>query len=84
MSMTQGRVKQGSNPGQLAGVDPRLIAGEARDGGGIRVSSHGDQIEGRGHLRNEETRPHRMVRAGGARVERARRSRARGGAGIRV
>ena len=61
MSMTQGRVKQGSNPGQLAGVYPRLVAGEARDGGGIRVSSHSDRIEGRGHLQNEKTRPHPMV-----------------------
>ena len=44
MSVTQGGVKLGSTRVKLAGVDPGLIAGKARDGGGVRVSSSGDHL----------------------------------------
>ena len=37
---------------KLAGVDPRLVAGEARDGGGLRVSCSGNQMAGGDHLRD--------------------------------
>ena len=59
--------------------DPRLVAGEARDGGGARDLPTVDQI-GRGLvLRVAEARAHLVGQAGGARVERACRSRARSG-----
>ena len=69
----------GQTPGQLAGVDPRLVAGGARDGGGGRKSSSGDQNSGSDHLRVAGAQPHPSRQAGGAEVERARRNRARGG-----
>ena len=79
MSMTQGRVKQGSNLGQLAGVDPRLVAGGARDGGGVRFPSSGDQMAGGGQLRVAGSRPHPFVQTAGAEVARAHRNGVRGG-----
>ena len=63
-----GKVKPWSNPGQLAGVDPRLVAGGARDGGGVRVSSSGDQMAGGGHLRNAQARAHLTGQTGEARA----------------
>ena len=50
-----------SNPGQLARVDPRLVAGGARDGGGGRKSSSGDQMAGGGQLRDAEDPARRVV-----------------------
>ena len=61
MSVSQGKVKLGSTRVKLAGVDPGLVAGKARDGGGVRVSSSGDQMAGGGHLRDAGTRPRRVV-----------------------
>ena len=62
-----------------AGVDPSLVAGKARDGGGARDSSSGDQMAGGGHLRRAGTRLHPFVQTAGAEVARARRRQARGG-----
>ena len=59
--MSQGKVKQGSTRVKLAGVDPGLVAGKARDGGGVRVSSSGNHLAGEGHLRDAGTRPRRVV-----------------------
>ena len=59
--MSQGKVKLGSTRVKLAGVDPGLVAGKARDGGGVRVSSSGDQMAGGGHLSDAGTRPRRVV-----------------------
>ena len=64
VSDTRGR----SNLGQLAGVDPRLVAGGARDGVGVRVSSSGDQMAGGERLRDAGARPHRVVAAAGPKM----------------
>ena len=56
--MSQG-VQLGS---KLAGLGPRLVAGEARDGGGGRNSSSGDQMAGGGQLRDAEDPARRVVR----------------------
>ena len=57
--MSQGR-PTGVKP---AGLGPRLVAGEARDGGGGRNSSSGDQMAGGGHLRDTEDPARRVVRS---------------------
>ena len=62
------RERGGSNPGQLAGVDPRLVAGEARDGGERRDSPSDDQKSGGGALRDAQTRAHLTGRTGEAKV----------------
>ena len=62
------RERGGSNPGQLAGVDPRLVAGEARDGGERRDSPSDDQKSGGGALRDAQTRAHLIGPTGEARV----------------
>ena len=49
--MGQTRVK-------LAGVDPRLVAGKARDGGERRDSPSDDQKSGGGALRDAQARAH--------------------------
>ena len=59
--MSQGKVKLGLTRVKLAGVDLGLVAGKARDGGGVRVSSSSDQMAGGGHLRDADTRPRRVV-----------------------
>ena len=64
VSDTRGR----SNLGQLAGVNPRLVAGGARDGGGVRFPSSGDQMAGGGRLRDAGTRLHRVVAAAGPKM----------------
>ena len=64
VSDTRGR----SNLGQLAGVDPRLVAGGARDGGGVRFPSSGDQMAGGGRLRDAGARPRRVVAAAGPKM----------------
>ena len=69
MSVALG-VKLGSNPGQLAGVDPRLIAGGAREDGGRRVRSPGAQTSGGGHPRGAGALPHPVQQAAAARVAR--------------
>ena len=46
---------------KLAGVDPRLVAGEARDGGERRDSPSDDQKSGGGALRDAQAREHRIV-----------------------
>ena len=62
--MSQG-VQLGS---KLAGLGPRLVAGEARDGGGGRNSSSGDQMASGGHLRDAGARPRRVVAAAGPKM----------------
>ena len=61
---TQGR-STGSTRVKLAGVDPRLVAGGARDGGGVRFPSSGDQMAGGGRLRDAGARPRRVMAAAG-------------------
>ena len=56
-----GEFKLESTRVKLTGVDPGLVAGKARDGGGVRVSSCGDQMAGEGHLSDAGTRPRRVV-----------------------
>ena len=56
-----GEFKLGSTRVKLARVDPGLVAGKARDSGGVRVSSSGDRLAGGGHLRDVGTRPRRVV-----------------------
>ena len=53
----------GQTPGQLAGVDPRLVAGEARDGGGLRVYCSGNQMDGGDHLRDAGDPVRRVVQS---------------------
>ena len=43
------------------GLGPRLVAGEARDGGGGRNSSSGDQMAGGGQLHDAEDPARRVV-----------------------
>ena len=57
--MSQGR-PTGVKPARLG---PRLVAGEARDGGGGRNSSSGDQMAGGGQLRDAEDPARRVVRS---------------------
>ena len=57
--MSQGRL----TGVKLAGLGPRLVAGEARDGGGGRNSSSGDQMAGGGQLRDAEDPARRVVRS---------------------
>ena len=59
--MTQGESNWGQTRVKLTGVDPRLVAGRARDGEGVRVSSSGDQMAGGGHLSDASTRSRRVV-----------------------
>ena len=61
--MSQGKIKLGSTWVKLAGVNPGLVAGKARDGGGVRVSSSGDQMAGGGHLRDAEDPARRVVQS---------------------
>ena len=79
MSLSQGESNRGQTRVKLAGVDPRLVAGKARDGGERRDSPSDDQKSGGGALRDAQARAHltRLVAAAG--VDRARRKRARGG-----
>ena len=63
-----GKIKQGSTRVKLARVDPGIVAGKARDSGGVRVSSSGDQMAGGGHLSDAGTRPRRVVWVVGPRV----------------
>ena len=78
-SVTQGRSNPLVSGVKPDGLGPRLVAGEARYGGGARDLPTVDQI-GRGLvLRVAGARAHLVGQAGGAGVERARRSRARGG-----
>ena len=56
----------------------RRDAGEARDGGELRKSATGDQFDHGLVLRVAGARAHLVGQVGGAGVERARRSRARG------
>ena len=53
---------------KLAGVDPRLVAGEARDGGERRDSPSDDQKSGGGALRDAQARAHLTGQTGEARV----------------
>ena len=53
---------------KLAGVDPRLVAGEARDGGERRDSPSDDQKSGGGALRDAQARAHLTGPTGEARV----------------
>ena len=64
---------------KLAGVDPRLVAGEARDGGERRDSPSDDQKSDGGALRDAQTRAHLIGPTGDAGVAGVRRSGARGG-----
>ena len=66
--MTQG-VKLGSTQVKLAGVDPRVVAGDTRDGGGRRKSSSGDQMSGGEALLGAGDRAHQMGQAGAAGVD---------------
>ena len=50
----------GQTPGQLAGVDPRLVASKTRDGRGARNRSSSDQMTGGGHLRIAQALAHPM------------------------
>ena len=68
MSVALGESNWGQTRVKLAGVDPRLVAGKARDGGGARDSSSSDQMAGGGHLRDGEARPRRVVHAAAAPV----------------
>ena len=61
-----GEVKLGLTRVKLAGVDPGLVAGRARDGGEVRVSSSGDQIDGGGRLRGAGACARRVVAVGDA------------------
>ena len=64
--MTQG-VKLGPPSQWSAGqTHRRRVAGEARDGGGIRNSSSGDQIDGGGRLRGAGACARRVVAVGDA------------------
>ena len=65
MSLTQAGSNWGQPGSKLAGVDPGLIAGKARDGGEVRVSSSGDQMGGGGHLRAAGDEPRPVVAAVG-------------------
>ena len=58
----------GSNPGQPRLTRRRLVAGEARDGGGGRDSPSDDQKSGGGALRDAQTRAHLTGRTGEAKV----------------
>ena len=60
-------------------IPPALSRRRGRDGGGLRIWSSGDQIDGEDVLRVAGARAHLVGQVGGAGVERARRSRARGG-----
>ena len=62
--MGQGGVKQG----QPAGLGPRLVAGEARDGGGDRNLPTVDQIDRGLVLRVAGARARLVGQAGGAGV----------------
>ena len=66
--MSQGKVKLGSTRVKLAGVDPGLIAGKARDGGERRDSPSDDQKSGGGALRDAQTRAHLTGQTGEARA----------------
>ena len=63
-----GEFKLGSTRVKLAGVDPGLVAGRARDGGGVRVLHSGDQKDDGDHLRDAGSEPRRVVAVGGAAV----------------
>ena len=68
MSLTQGSQlgpTQSTSTVKPAGPGQRLIAGKARDGGGVWVSSSGDQMAGGGRLRDAGARPRRVVAAAG-------------------
>ena len=62
MSWTQGGQTQSTGV-KLARVDPRLVVDEAKDGGGARKTSFGDQKRNGGHLRIAGGRPRRAVQA---------------------
>ena len=79
MSVSQGKVKHRSSWVKPAGPGQRLVAGDDRDGGGLRESPTGDQIDRGLVLRVAGARAHLVGQVGGAGVERARRNRARGG-----
>ena len=67
--MTQG-VKLGPPSQRSAGqTHRRRVAGEARDGGGIRNSSSGDQMAGGGHLRDAARRMVQSVKPGEAYID---------------
>ena len=66
--MSQGESNWGQTRVKLAGVDPRLVAGEARDGGERRDSPSDDQKSGGGALRDAQTRAHLTGRTGEAEV----------------
>ena len=51
----------GQTPGQMAQTGRRLDAGVFRRGGGVREWPLGVQMDGRGPLRDEGTRPRRLV-----------------------
>ena len=63
-----GKFKLGSTRVKLAGVDLGLVAGKARDGGGVRVLHSGDQKDGGDHLCDAGSEPRRVVVVGGAGV----------------
>ena len=66
--MSQGESNWGQTRVKLAGVDPRLVAGEARDGGERRDSPSDDQKSGGGALRDAQARAHLTGPTGEARV----------------
>ena len=58
----------GLTRGQTTLTRRRLAAGEARRGGGLRVSCSGNQNDGGEHLHIAGSKPHRVVAVGGAGV----------------
>ena len=68
MSVGQGKVKPRSNGVKPAGPGPQLVAGDDKDGGGLRKSPTGDGF-GRGEaLRRAAARAQLMEQTAGAGV----------------
>ena len=85
-SVTLGGSNPRSNESTSPDFGPRLVAGDARDGGGARDRSSGDQKQGGGYLRGAGERAHPMEQVREAGVAGACRKRARSGgrcAGVR-
>ena len=68
MSVSQGKVKPRSSWVKPAGPGQRLVAGDDRDGGGLRESPTSDQIDRGLVLRVAGARAHLVGQAGGAGV----------------